>query len=50
LGLNEIGMASEDVAKAAEIASSNPYWNPRPIEREAIQALIQDAFEGSAPR
>jgi maleylacetate reductase len=50
LGLNEIGMSSEDVAKAAEIASSNPYWNPRPIEREAIQALLQDAFTGNAPR
>ncbi|MEX3932146.1 maleylacetate reductase [Paraburkholderia phymatum] len=50
LGLKEIGMSSSDVEKVTEIASSNPYWNPRPIEREAIHALLQDAFAGVAPR
>ncbi|AXF20412.1 maleylacetate reductase [Burkholderia pyrrocinia] len=49
VALKEIGMKAEDVAKAAEIASSNPYWNPRPIEREAIHALLQDAFDGVRP-
>jgi maleylacetate reductase len=49
VALKDIGMRAEDVAKAAEIASSNPYWNPRPIEREAIHALLQDAFDGISP-
>ncbi|MCP3711792.1 maleylacetate reductase [Paraburkholderia sp. CNPSo 3274] len=49
VALKDIGMKAEDVEKAAEIASSNPYWNPRPIEREAIHALLQDAFDGVSP-
>jgi maleylacetate reductase len=49
VALKDIGMKAEDVEKAAEIASSNPYWNPRPIEREAIHALLQDAFDGASP-
>jgi maleylacetate reductase len=50
LALKDVGMSVGDVPKAADIASSNPYWNPRPIEREALLALLQDAFEGAAPR
>jgi maleylacetate reductase len=50
LGLEDIGMSAEDVSKAADIASSNPYWNPRPIEREPLLALLRDAFDGVAPR
>jgi maleylacetate reductase len=48
--LKDIGMRAEDVEKAADIASANPYWNPRPVEREAILALLQDAYEGVKPR
>jgi maleylacetate reductase len=50
LGLKDIGMSAQDVAKAADIASSNPYWNPRPIERAPLLQLLQDAFDGVAPR
>lgn len=50
IALKDVGMSVGDVPKAADIASSNPYWNPRPIEREALLALLQDAFEGAAPR
>ncbi|ALE59173.1 maleylacetate reductase [Paraburkholderia graminis] len=50
LALKDIGMSAEDVSKAADIASSNPYWNPREIERDALLALLQDAFDGVAPR
>ncbi|SDE83348.1 hypothetical protein SAMN05444679_13366, partial [Variovorax sp. CF079] len=32
--------------RAADIAAANPYWNPRPVEREAIRALLQRAFDG----
>ena len=27
----------------------NPYWNPRPIERDAIRALLQRAWAGDRP-
>ncbi|BCG04497.1 hypothetical protein PPGU19_090650 (plasmid) [Paraburkholderia sp. PGU19] len=47
--LKEIGMKQEDVAKAAEIATADPYWNPRSIERDAIHSLLQDAFDGTCP-
>ena len=39
--------ASNDVAD--EIVAS-PYWNPRPVEREAIRQLLEDAFEGKRPQ
>ncbi|UIF90016.1 maleylacetate reductase [Cupriavidus sp. UYPR2.512] len=48
--LRDIGMRAEDLEKAADIASANPYWNPRPVERDAILALLRNAFEGISPR
>jgi alcohol dehydrogenase class IV len=35
--------------KAAEVAASAPYWNPRPVERAAIRALLDDAYHGRRP-
>lgn len=49
-GLREIGMQESDLDQACEIALSNPYWNPRPIEREAIKSLLQNAWSGSTDR
>ncbi len=48
--LEEIGMRESDLDKAADIAVASPYWNPRPIEREGIRALLQRAFDGARPR
>ena len=45
-------MKAEDLDRAADIAVSNPYWNPRPFgpaERGAIRALLQRAFDGDPP-
>jgi maleylacetate reductase len=47
--LEALGMAESDLDKAAEIAVSAPYWNPRPIERDAIRALLDDAYHGRRP-
>jgi maleylacetate reductase len=47
--LRDIGMRESDLDLAAELAASNPYWNPRPIERSAIRVLLQHAYEGSRP-
>ncbi|MGC4025552.1 MAG: maleylacetate reductase [Mesorhizobium sp.] len=49
LTLRELGMKEENLGRAADIATSNPYWNPRPIEREAILALLRAAWTGDAP-
>ncbi|OAJ57290.1 maleylacetate reductase [Paraburkholderia ginsengiterrae] len=50
VALKEIGMREEQLDEAADIACNNAYWNPRPLEREAIRALLQRAFDGSAPK
>ncbi|MNN99356.1 Maleylacetate reductase [compost metagenome] len=47
--LRELGLTEEDLDRATEIALSNPYWNPRPIEREGIRQLLQNAYEGKRP-
>jgi alcohol dehydrogenase class IV len=47
--LKEIGMSESDLDKAADIATSAPYWNPRPVDREAIRALLDDAYHGRRP-
>lgn len=49
-GLRDIGMQESDLDRACEIALSNPYWNPRPIEREPLRSLLQDAWNGNPPR
>jgi maleylacetate reductase len=48
--LKAIGMSESDLDKAAEIATAAPYWNPRPIDRDAIRALLDDAYHGRRPR
>ena len=53
IALKDIGMKAEDLDRAADIAVSNPYWNPRPFgaaQRDAIRALLQRAFDGDPPR
>ncbi len=47
--LKAIGMAESDLDKAAEIATSVPYWNPRPVDKGAIRALLEDAYHGRRP-
>ncbi len=49
-GLKEFGMKESDVDKAAEIAVSNPYWNPREIEKGPIRELIRRAWAGEEAR
>ncbi|MBB3810387.1 maleylacetate reductase [Pseudochelatococcus contaminans] len=49
LALRDIGLAESDLDRAADLAVKNPYWNPRPIERDAIRALLQSAWQGTRP-
>jgi maleylacetate reductase len=49
LSLRELGMPEEGIARAAEQAVANPYWNPRPIERDPVEALIRAAWSGERP-
>jgi len=47
--LAEIGMPREGIARAADEIVANPYWNPRPVEREGVLRLLEDAFAGRQP-
>jgi alcohol dehydrogenase class IV len=50
LALRDIGMPKAGIDKAADLAVTNAYWNPRPLERGAIRDLIARAWAGEAPR
>ena len=47
--LRDIGMPESGLDRAADLAMASPYWNPRPIERAGIRALLDDAFDGRRP-
>ena len=49
MALRDFGLSEADLDRAAEIATRNPYSNPRPIDRDAIRALLQDAWSGTRP-
>ncbi|MBX3656947.1 MAG: maleylacetate reductase [Ramlibacter sp.] len=52
VALRDLGMQLQDLDRAADIAVSNPYWNPRPIgaaQRDDIRALLQRAYDGTRP-
>lgn len=49
LALRDIGLKKEDLEKAAEIATSKPYWNPQKVTKEDIAALLEAAWRGDPP-
>jgi maleylacetate reductase len=49
LALRDIGMPEAGIDKAADLAVTNAYWNPRPLERNAIRDLIARAWAGKPP-
>lgn len=52
VALRDIGMKEADIARVAQVAVQNPYWNPRPVNAEAegpLRALLQRAWEGAPP-
>jgi len=49
VSLKAIGMPAEGLDRAADLAAQNPYANPRPLERSALRALLQRAFDGATP-
>ena len=47
--LQDIEIAEIDLDRVAEMAVKNAYYNPRPIDRAPIRALLQAAWEGARP-
>jgi len=48
--LRALGMPESGLDRAADLAASAPYPNPRPLERAALRALLQRAFDGDPPQ
>ena len=44
-----LGMPESGLDRAADLAASTPYPNPRPLERAALRELLQRAYEGVPP-
>lgn len=49
VALKDIGMPADGLDRAAELAVANPYWNPRPVQRDGVRALLDDAWHGRPP-
>jgi maleylacetate reductase len=49
LALKGLGLTEADLDRAADLAVKNPYWNPRPVERNAVRDLLQRAWAGTRP-
>jgi maleylacetate reductase len=47
--LQEFGLTANDLEQAADLAVKNPYYNPRPVTREAVREMLQAAYEGRRP-
>jgi len=47
--LREIGMPADGLDRAADLAVTVPYPNPRPLDRDALRELLQRAFDGAPP-
>ncbi len=49
MALRDLGLGERELDRVAQIATENPYWNPRPVERRSIRELLQAAWEGVPP-
>lgn len=49
MALHRLGLKESELDQAADLATKNPYWNPRPVERDAIRRLLQAAWAGEPP-
>lgn len=47
--LRDLGVAASDLERISDLALTNPYWNPRPLDREAIAGLLRRAWAGAPP-
>ncbi len=50
ISLAAIGMPADGLDRAADIAAATPYPNPRALDRAALRALLQRAFDGQPPQ
>jgi len=49
LALRDLGLSAQDVPKAAEIAGSAGYPNPRELTQDGLTRLLENAWAGARP-
>lgn len=49
MALRDLGLARSDLGRAVDLALANPYWNPRPLSRAGLGALLEAAWQGAPP-
>ncbi len=49
LRLADLGVEREQLDAIAELAIAQPYWTPRPLERDAVRTLLEHAWAGERP-
>jgi maleylacetate reductase len=49
LALRDIGMPESALDEAARLATTNPYYNPRPVEFGPVRELLHRAWAGLPP-
>ncbi len=47
--LKDIGMPRDGIERAVELATTNPYYNPAPLNKDALRRLLINAYEGREP-
>jgi len=47
--LKELGFEAKNLDRAADIATESPYYNPRPVDRDSVRELLENAFHGRRP-
>lgn len=48
--LRDLGMPESGIDQATTLALANAYWNPRPLEHDAVRACIAAAWAGEPPQ
>jgi maleylacetate reductase len=48
--LAALGLEESDLDQVTELALASPYYNPRPVTRDGIRALLDDAYFGRPPK
>ncbi len=49
MALKDLGLQESDLDRAVQLTLQTPYWSPRPLEANALRALLQQAWAGSVP-
>ncbi|MCD7107419.1 maleylacetate reductase [Rhizobium sp. DKSPLA3] len=49
MDLASLGMPRTGIDEAVDQALTNAYWNPRPLNRDGLRALLTDATDGVRP-